>query len=372
MPLRYRWLSALAALAVLFAASMFSGDASARTADAAYDREELKLLEIMNKYRQDNGLPALMLSDALTLASERHSWDMGRYDFYGHNTVKSYYFPAGSSPWDRMARSGYDYPNASGAENLAVAYDSAEGAFRAWRESPGHNRNILDGNQRVIGIARVRVPDSAYGWYWTTDFGSEKDPTSHPPGETRPSSTGEKEKQGAQKGQTAQKGRATDKADKGRVRASADRGGIENGSMEGSAVWKKTAKEGENLIEQGVARLGGYDNAKDEISQKIKVQKSQKLLYRVRVETQEEEEEETEDPADNLVVRLTDEAGKHLVTLDSHAHTDAAARETGGDGWIRDGVDLSRFVDKTVRISFLAKTNEERPTTFYLDEVALE
>jgi len=30
------------------------------------------------------------------------------------------------------------------------------------------------------------------------------------------------------------------------------------------------------------------------------------------------------------VVRLTDEAGKHLVTLDSHAHTDAAARETAG------------------------------------------
>lgn len=153
--------------------------------DDRYDLEELKSLEILNKHRQDKGLPALILSDALTLASERHSKDMALYDFFAHDTAKSSYFPIGFKPWDRMTRSGYDYPSSSRAENLvADYYDTPRKAFEAWRASPGHNRNMLDRNQKVIGIARVPVPSSKYGWYWTTDFVSEKDPTSHVPGET--------------------------------------------------------------------------------------------------------------------------------------------------------------------------------------------
>jgi hypothetical protein len=41
-----------------------------------------------------------------------------------------------------------------------------------------------------------------------------------------------------------------------------DRAGRENGSMEKDGVWKqKTANEGNDLIREGVARLGGYDDA---------------------------------------------------------------------------------------------------------------
>jgi uncharacterized protein YkwD len=70
MILRYRWL-VIAVLAALFAASS-SGGQSAWAVDP-YDPEELQFLEIINEYRQSNGLEALILSDALTLASERHS-----------------------------------------------------------------------------------------------------------------------------------------------------------------------------------------------------------------------------------------------------------------------------------------------------------
>ena len=168
-----------------------------------------------------------------------------------------------------MARSGYDY-NAYIAENLAAGYESAEKSFEAWRASPGHDRNMLDRNQGVVGIARVYVPGSEHGWYWTTDFGSERDPTSHAPGES-PS---------AQK-KTPWKKRAFGRADR-------DEGGIENGSMETDAVWEqKSARERKSLIDEGVARLGGYDGARDELSRKIRVRKGQKLVYRVRVETEE-------------------------------------------------------------------------------------
>jgi hypothetical protein len=35
-------------------------------------------------------------------------------------------------------------------------------------------------------------------------------------------------------------------------------------------------------------------------------------------------------------------------------------------------VDLSRFAGTTVKVSILAKTYEEQPTTFYVDDVTLE
>jgi uncharacterized protein YkwD len=341
--LRYRWFI-VAALVILFV-GLISVEVSAQTNDS-YDPEELKFLKLLNKYRQDNRRPTLILSDALTTASERHSEDMGHYNFFDHKTIKSSYFPAGSDPWDRMARSGYDYPRSSRAENLAEGYETAQKVFEAWRASPGHDHNMLDGVQKVIGIARVHVPASKYGWYWTTDFGSEVDPTAHAPGETPPSEQ-----------------KASEKTDKAQ---NTDGDGVEDGSMEGDAIWEqKTAKEGKSLIEGGMARLGGYDDAEDEISQKIQAHKDQKLIYRVRIDT-----EETEHPADGLVVSLTDENGDHLATIDSH--TDADAEKADKDGWIRDSVDLSQFAGESVRLGFLAKTDSQRPTTFYVDDVALE
>lgn len=181
-----KYLLAVVAFAAL-AAGVFGGgsvEAQSRPSqDDPYDSEELRFLEIINEYRADNGLGTLILSDALTVASERHDEDMARYNFFAHETLGSSYFPVGSAPWDRMALSGYDYPDAYMAENLAAGYETAEEAFEAWRTSPGHNVNMLDGNQRVIGVARINDPDSYYGWYWTTDFGSELDPTSHAPDE---------------------------------------------------------------------------------------------------------------------------------------------------------------------------------------------
>lgn len=85
----------------------------------------------------------------------------------------------------------------------------------------------------------------------------------------------------------------------------------------------------------------------------------------MRLETQE-----TEPPADGLVVHLTDGAGRHLVPLKSRTDADAR-RSSDSGGWIEESVDLSRFAGRTVKLAFLAKTDEARPTTFYVDEVAL-
>ena len=126
--MRYRWF-VVAVFAILFAGSIFA-ESSVR-AHESYDQEELTFLELINQYRQSKGLPTLVLSDTLAVASKHHSEDMGRYNFFAHNTAKSSYFPAGSTPWNRMKLSGYDYPNSFKAENLAAGYETAEQNFKA-------------------------------------------------------------------------------------------------------------------------------------------------------------------------------------------------------------------------------------------------
>lgn len=153
-----------------------SGLAQART----YDAEELEFLRLINGHRAQNGLVALQASDTAAEAAARHSLDMGRYSFFDHTTVKSSYFPVGSSPWDRLRLTGYPTGGHMG-ENLAAGQRTAQQMFADWRDSPGHNRNMLDPEFRVIGIARRVVSGSSYGVYWTTDFGSVVDASANTP-----------------------------------------------------------------------------------------------------------------------------------------------------------------------------------------------
>lgn len=138
-----------------------------------YDADESRFLQLINDYRAQHGLGTLMLSGIVSEAAARHALDMGRYGFFSHTTARSSYFPAGSSPWDRMASLGYSAP--SMAENIAAGQKTAQEVFDSWRTSSGHNANMLSSAFRVIGIARRVVVGSRYGVYWTTDFGSAVD-----------------------------------------------------------------------------------------------------------------------------------------------------------------------------------------------------
>ncbi len=151
---------------------MSVGVAQART----YYPEETQFLKLINDYRSQHGLHTLLLSGALSEAAARHSLDMGNFDFFAHDSQGSDFFPWGSTPWDRMEAMGYP-SNATMGENLAAGMSSAQEAFDGWRNSSGHNRNMLLPDFRVIGIARRVVSGSPYTVYWTTDFGSVVDPS---------------------------------------------------------------------------------------------------------------------------------------------------------------------------------------------------
>jgi Cysteine-rich secretory protein family len=327
-----RWLWLVTALLAALVAGIVIFDQRAN-ADS-YDPEELEFLELINDYRQQNGLGPLLLSDTLSVSAERHDQDMARYSFFAHDTVASSYYRVGSQPWDRMEEEGYKFNTYEG-ENIAVGYETAEEAFLAWRRSPSHNHAMLDGKYRVIGIARSNDPGSVYGWYWTTDFGGVEDPSSHAPGESpQPADTNEE--------------------------PVSDGPGVENGDMEGGEIWEQKTDNDADLIVDGHAYLGDHDDGTDELRQKIRVGEDAELSYDVRIETNEHRH-----PSDRLLVRLTDRDGKQLAVLERYTDGDAG-------GWRHETVDLSDFAGRTVYLSFFVETDPVLRTTFYVDKVSLE
>jgi len=154
-------------LLMLVLAAVAAGTlATPRGAEAAQDAEERAFLTIINDYRAQNGLGALSLNTQLNNAAEWMSADMGANNYFSHTDS------LGRDPFQRMADFGYNYNTWKG-ENLAAGADTAQAAFNLWKNSPGHNANMLNANFKVIGIARAFTEGSTYGWYWTNDFGGQ-------------------------------------------------------------------------------------------------------------------------------------------------------------------------------------------------------
>lgn len=134
------------------------------------DSEELAFLTLINNYRSQNGLGALTISTNLNRGSAWMTEDLATNNYFAHTDS------LGRSAYQRAIDCGY--PSGAG-ENLAAggAWSSAQAAFNAWQNSPGHNANMLGQYYKQIGIARFYQTGSQYGWYWATTFGTTDDGT---------------------------------------------------------------------------------------------------------------------------------------------------------------------------------------------------
>jgi len=139
--------------------------------DLSMDGEEQAFLGLINQCRAQNGLGALPTSANLNRAASWMAIDMAQKGYFSHTDS------LGRSPSTRATDCGY--PQGAG-ENIAAGtvWSTAQAAFDAWRNSAGHNANMLNGTYRQIGIARYYQSGSQYGWYWVTDFGMTNDGTS--------------------------------------------------------------------------------------------------------------------------------------------------------------------------------------------------
>jgi uncharacterized protein YkwD len=145
----------------------------ASDATTTLDAEEQAFLVLINDYRAQNGLGPLAGCTSLHRAAQGHSEDMRDQDYFSHDGLD------GSSPWERACDACYELgcgPQTAMAENIAAGNADAAGTFDQWKNSPGHNANMLGGSFTQIGIGRA-TGGGQYGVYWTNVFGGSSEPS---------------------------------------------------------------------------------------------------------------------------------------------------------------------------------------------------
>ncbi|MBL4852926.1 MAG: CAP domain-containing protein [Robiginitomaculum sp.] len=112
----------------------------------------------LNAYRRLHGLGPMVLNNKLTAASQAHAKDLAVHGTISHSGTD------GSNFGERMQRQGY-YSSVA-AENVATGQKSWAKVFQAWKDSPGHNVNLLRDDVTDFGIALVYEPKTTYQTYW--------------------------------------------------------------------------------------------------------------------------------------------------------------------------------------------------------------
>lgn len=146
----------------------------AGNASALYDSEAQSFLGIINNYRAQNNLGPLSIDAALQDSANWMSNDMLTSCIAGRYTCS--HTDSTGRTFDQRLRD-FGYPagtTASAGENLAWGYNggatTAQQVFNLWKNSPGHNANMLGSSYVAIGISRGC---SGGNCAWVTDFGSK-------------------------------------------------------------------------------------------------------------------------------------------------------------------------------------------------------
>ena len=124
--------------------------------------QEKRVVALVNARRARVGCTPLRIDPRLVTAARRHSVDMAHRHYFNHLT------PTGTTPWTRIARTGYPATTLLG-ENIAAGQTTADSVVKAWMASPSHRANILNCKFRAIGVGLASGGD--YHTYWTQDFG---------------------------------------------------------------------------------------------------------------------------------------------------------------------------------------------------------
>ena len=104
-----------------------------------------QVLRAVNRYRASYGAGALKLNARLSALCDKKCADMREKHYFAHQS------PTYGSAFDMMRAEEISYRYAG--ENLAMGYHDAESVVRAWMNSEGHRKNLLNGNYREMGLA---------------------------------------------------------------------------------------------------------------------------------------------------------------------------------------------------------------------------
>ena len=122
--------------------------------------EKAKITEVfnlLNQYRIASGKGALANDAKLEATIEGHCHHMAVHTFFSHTAPEA----AVSSPWTRAGLCG----TSANGENIAAGYANASAVMTGWKNSPGHNANMLNGTFKRVGVG-------SYGSQWGQIFGN--------------------------------------------------------------------------------------------------------------------------------------------------------------------------------------------------------
>lgn len=111
--------------------------------------DEQKVLNLINQERAKAGLAALKADAALMDVARLKAKDMVQNNYFSHQS------PTYGSPFDMMRQFGISFKTAG--ENIA-GNSTEEGAVKAWMNSEGHRKNILNGSFNYTGIGVYQSP----------------------------------------------------------------------------------------------------------------------------------------------------------------------------------------------------------------------
>ncbi len=123
------------------------------------DLAEKKMLDLVNKERNAEGLESLTMDEKLINLAREHSRDMFARGYFAHVN------PSGEDPFDRMKRWNIEFLVAG--ENLALA-PNVELAHDGLMNSPGHRANILTEEYGKVGIGCI--DGGPYGKMFSQEF----------------------------------------------------------------------------------------------------------------------------------------------------------------------------------------------------------
>ncbi len=103
-----------------------------------------------NQYRTAQNLPALKTDPMLMAAAAARAKDMAATGAFSHTVATT---TPGVTPWSFIHNAGYKFDHAG--ENLATLFNDVPSTMTAWKNSPGHNANLVNKNYSDIGVAVV-------------------------------------------------------------------------------------------------------------------------------------------------------------------------------------------------------------------------
>lgn len=119
-----------------------------------------QVMDLTNEERAKNGLSPLKWNWQVARVSRYKSSDMRNKNYFSHQS------PTYGSPFSMLKNFGVSYRSAG--ENIAAGQATPEEVVKAWMNSEGHRKNILNPGYTEIGVGYVS--GGSYGHYWTQMF----------------------------------------------------------------------------------------------------------------------------------------------------------------------------------------------------------